>query len=109
MPLPNYFPQQASVTDDTEVYHQTDVGNSKTTALQWKEYLQADGAGDTNYVHQQSNPSLSWSISHNLGKFPNLMVKEPDGSIVEGDVTHSSNNLLIITFSSPTAGTAYLS
>lgn len=109
MAKPNLYPT-GIVTDATEYYHQNNGVNTKTTALQFKEYLdaQAGGSGDTSYVHTQPSPSLSWSITHNLGKRPNVTVTE-GANTVEGDITYSSDNSLIITFTTPTSGTAYLS
>lgn len=68
----------------------------------------ASAAFDLNYVHNQSTPSASWNINHNLAKFPSLVVVDSSGNEVEGEVAHTNNNSLTITFSAAFSGKAYL-
>lgn len=63
---------------------------------------------ETTYIFQQSVPSATWDIVHNLGKFPSVSVVDSAGSIVVGSVTYVSNNELTINFSAGFSGTAYL-
>ena len=64
---------------DTEVKSTVDVEASgfKTPTGTSSQYLMADGsvgtnAGDLNFIHNQGVASASWSITHNLNKFPDL-------------------------------------
>ena len=61
------------------------------------------------YQHTQSLPSSSWNITHNLGFYPNIVIQDSGGSIVEGEITYTNSNSLTVTFSSAFSGTAYLS
>lgn len=61
------------------------------------------------YTHTQSATSNSWTISHNLGFYPNVTVFDSGNSMVEGSVTHTSINSLTIAFSATISGTAHLS
>lgn len=63
---------------------------------------------DWNYVHTQSSPSSSWSINHNLGKYPSVTIVDTAGSEVEGNVTHTGPNGLTITFTAPFSGKAFI-
>lgn len=63
---------------------------------------------DWNFVHNQANPSSSWSVTHNLNKFPSVTIVDTAGTEVEGSVTHTGPNELTITFSAPFSGKAYV-
>ena len=60
------------------------------------------------YTHVQSVASSTWVITHNLGKFPSVMVIDSSGNVVVGEITYNSNNQITIQFSAPFAGKAYL-
>ena len=78
-------------------------GNTGTVA----DFLASLGAGS--YTHSQLDSQLEWAIQHNLGYFPNVMSFDSAGSQIIGDVTHIDSNRMIITFSHPSGGKAYLS
>ena len=61
------------------------------------------------YQHTQSLPSNTWNITHNLGFYPNIVIQDSGGSIVEGEITYTNSNSLTVTFSAAFSGTAYLS
>lgn len=60
------------------------------------------------YIHTQSTPSATWTVTHNMGKNPSVSIVDSSGDEVEGEVTYVSTNQLIITFSAPFSGVAYL-
>ena len=55
------------------------------------------------YLHTQSSPLALWTINHNLGIKPQVLVTV-GGVEVEADITFVSMNSLQINFSSPVAG-----
>jgi hypothetical protein len=61
------------------------------------------------YHHTQNTSSNTWTITHNLGFYPNVTVADSGGSLVEGEITYSSVNALTIRFTSAFSGQAYLS
>lgn len=61
------------------------------------------------YNHNQIAASTTWTITHNLNFRPNVTVFDSSGTMVEGNVTHTSVNALTITFSVPISGQATLS
>jgi len=89
------------------------------------EYILLDGASD-NYIYpygeinQHSNPvdkhyqhtqiqALStWSITHNLQKFPSVTVVDSAGSKVTGEVDYIDINTLEVSFTAEFGGIAYL-
>lgn len=61
-----------------------------------------------NFVFDQPSALISWTIVHNMGKYPSVTIVDTAGDEVEGEVRHNSNNQITITFSAPVAGKAYL-
>lgn len=60
------------------------------------------------YVHTQSLPSDTWTITHNLNKNPSITVVDSAGGEVEGAVVINSLNQITITFCAAFSGKAYL-
>jgi hypothetical protein len=68
----------------------------------------------TTFVFTQNSLSSTWDITHNMGYYPQVVVQDSAGTTIEGAVTYTSLNELIINFvahgaSLPVAGKAYLS
>ena len=70
------------------------------------------GAGevacDKHYTHNQSVASATWSVAHNLNKFPSVNVALSTGQQGFGDVTYVDENNLTITFTGAESGKAYM-
>lgn len=64
---------------------------------------------NSKFVFQQPTPALVWTINHSMNMVPNVFVQDLQGRDIEGLIEPINNNALTITFSSPVAGTAYLS
>lgn len=60
------------------------------------------------YVYEQLSASSSWSIAHNMGKYPSVTVVDSGGSLVVGEVTYINDNSLTVSFAYPFSGKAYL-
>ena len=67
-----------------------------------------EAGGDKIYVHKQVIASNTWDITHNLYKYPSVSVVDTGGNVVIGDVEYTSLNTLVIKFTAPFSGTAYL-
>lgn len=67
-----------------------------------------EAGGDKTYIHKQVIASNTWEITHNLYKYPSVSVVDTGGNVVIGDVEYTSLNTLVITFTAPFSGTAYL-
>ena len=65
-------------------------------------------SGDLNYTHTQSTPSDVWTITHNLGKRPSVTVVDSGGNEWQTAVEHLSDNALVVRFTAPFSGYAYL-
>lgn len=61
------------------------------------------------YSHNQNAVSYNWVITHNLGFYPNVVVTDSAGTVVEGDISYQSLNQLTVTLAQAISGNAYLS
>lgn len=61
------------------------------------------------YSHTQNAVSYIWVVTHNLGYYPNVVVEDSAGTVIEGEITYDSVNQLTITLSVALTGYAYLS
>ena len=69
--------------------------------------LQA-GGGDKNFVYNQLSSSATWTINHGLTKYPAVTIVDSAGTVVIGTVDYPSLNQVVVTFTTPFAGKAYL-
>lgn len=66
------------------------------------------GIVDKTYVFTQAVPATTWSINHNLEKFPSVSVVNSNNILINGEVTYIDNNNVELNFSAGFAGKAYL-
>jgi len=71
-------------------------------------YPEVSTTGDLNFTFTQGTPATTWTITHNLGKFPSVSVVDTADTQVYGDVEYIDDNSLRITFSAAFGGKAYL-
>lgn len=67
-----------------------------------------DATGDLHFVHTQIAASTVWTINHNLGKRPSVMVVDSGDNEVVGDVHYVDANNLTISFTTAFGGKAFL-
>ena len=60
------------------------------------------------YRHNQVSAQTTWSITHNLGVYPEVVVVDSAGTRVYGDINYVDTNSLTLQFSAAFSGTAYL-
>ena len=60
------------------------------------------------FVYTQATPATSWSITHNLGMTPAVVISDSAGTLIEGDVSYPDLNNVVLSFAAGFAGTAYL-
>ncbi len=63
---------------------------------------------DKHYQHTQIQALDSWTITHNLQKFPSVTVVDSAGSKVTGEVDYIDINTLTVSFTAEFGGIAYL-
>ena len=64
----------------------------------------------TTFTFTQASSSAAWTVTHNLGYRPGgVSIVDSAENVVMGDIVHSSDNELVINFSSAFTGKAYIS
>lgn len=74
----------------------------------FSEFVDANSAGDKNFVFNQAVASATWTVQHNLNKFPSCTMALSTGQQGYGDVTFIDENNLTITFAGAESGKAYI-
>lgn len=64
--------------------------------------------GDKSYTHEQTSAAVTWTITHNMAKYPSVSVVLSTGHIGYGDVAYIDENNLTVSFSGDVSGKAYL-
>lgn len=70
--------------------------------------IDAKSSADKTYVHNQPIASATWTVNHNMSKFPSATMVLSTGQKGYGDVTYIDENNLTITFASAESGKAYI-
>jgi hypothetical protein len=60
------------------------------------------------YLHDQQVASTTWTVTHNMNKYPSINIVDSSNDIIMGDVKYNSLNQLTITFTANISGKAYL-
>ena len=60
------------------------------------------------WVFNQTTVATTWAIAHNLGDYPSVTVVDPAGHVMTADVEYVDDNNVLITFTLPVSGKAYL-
>lgn len=63
---------------------------------------------DSHYVHTQILASTTWTVVHNMNKYPSVMIVDSGDNVVIGEIHYLTVNSLEVTFSVPFGGKAYL-
>lgn len=97
---------------DTVTISAKQTGYNKTTIAQQPVQNTVDiaglkGGGDKNYVHVQNTSSATWTVSHNLGKKPSVVIVDSADDVVHGEITYSDDNNVTLTFAGAFSGKAY--
>lgn len=94
------------------VNRKTNVGlSSRRVVIQVRPGVTINN-GDVTYVgavaaiFTQATPLLVWSVSHNLGRYPIIRLKNLGTGEIEGEINHLSVNQFTVTFNTPQAGQA---
>ena len=60
------------------------------------------------YVFTQSTPSATWTINHDLNKYPAVSIVDSANDEVIGEVHYTSTTQVVVTFSAAFSGKAFL-
>lgn len=108
---------EVPVATSTVVAHEPQVSTLDVIAAgpqgpqgdQGDQGVKGDPGTLTYFTFNQTTPATVWTITHNLGGFFAVTVVDSAGTVVEGAITYQDANTVILGFSAPFSGTAYLS
>jgi len=90
----------------------TNIGGNGNVVLEknydFAAFTISSGTGDKNFVFEQGVPSATWTIQHNLNKFPSVTSVNNNKVQMYGEVTYIDENNLTINFSAGFSGKAYI-
>jgi len=66
-----------------------------------------DLVNDKNYVHTQNVAQTVWEITHNLGKYPSVIVVDSGNNVVIGEINYVDLNLITLSFNATFSGKAF--
>ena len=102
------FPQDATV-EAGDILLGTDVSgatkNFSITSIVQSTPFASHGGTTT---HTQGSASATWTVTHNLNKFPSVTIVDSEEEQVFGVVDYQSANTIVLTFSAAISGKAYL-
>jgi len=67
------------------------------------------GQSAGSFTFEQQSSSTTWTIEHNLGYRPAVFTTDYLKNTLEGDISHTDSNNLVITFTDSVVGYVYLS
>lgn len=111
-------PKIEFVQEDLEIVNLTQVavpgptgpvGPTGSTGPQGPRGETGGGLESQTYVHNQISPQSTWTINHGLGFAPNVTVVDTLARRVMGEIAYTSVNQVVLTFTAPFSGVAYLS
>ena len=62
--------------------------------------------GGTHYTHTQASPATTWTINHNLNKYPSITLLTIGSVEFTADIVYPNKNQAILTIAVATAGIA---
>jgi len=68
--------------------------------------VQVEISGDKHYKYNQGLPAAVWTITHNLNKYPSVIVINSVNDVVEGHIEYVDLNNIILTFTGAFSGDA---
>lgn len=105
------YEQNITETDfyDTELQYLGGNGSIEEDELYFVSLLQiSTGDNDKHYTHTQNVAASTWTVKHNLDKYPSATMVLSTGQKGYGDITYIDENTLTITFASAESGKAYI-
>ena len=79
-----------------------------TTAVTMTGAVTVNGESLTSFTHDQTTTANSWTITHNMGKYPSVTIVDSANSYVIGNIEYINSNSLTVSFKNAFKGKAYL-
>lgn len=106
---------QQQIDDLAEAYDRsvmaidiTQTDTDRTITLTYRDNTTIADLYKFAHIHTQTAAASSWTITHNLGKFPSVSIVDSSEQEVIGEVEYVNDNTLIVKFSAAFSGKAYI-
>ena len=106
---------QDQITQIAEAFNKTVVDiditantTTRTITLTYRDGFSISDSFVFSHIHNQTVSSSVWNITHNLNKYPSVSIVDSSNEEVIGEVEHTNTNSLIVKFSAPFSGKAFL-
>lgn len=70
--------------------------------------MKVENVSPPQVIYVQGTAALTWTIDHNLNRYPQVTTLDSTGAQISGTVTWPTLNRVVITFSPAVAGKAFL-
>jgi hypothetical protein len=114
--------EKVTVIQKTEKVNVTQKTNKVTVATKGTQGAKGDtgatgqtgstgpaGTSGGSFRYEQQSESATWNINHNLGYHPAITIQDYGQNTIEGSIEYIDSTDVILTFSVPVSGYAYLS
>lgn len=81
---------------------------NRTIILTYRDTLSIQETYKFSHIHNQTVSASTWSITHNLNKYPSVSIVDSSNEEVIGEVEHINSNSLTVKFSAPFSGKAFV-
>lgn len=102
--LATYQIMQSSETPAVVTIDVYDSGVVLTSDYAFNGYSWIVNAVNNQVVYTQSVAASTWTVTHNLGKYPQVTIIDDNGVAMVGTVTYTSLNAISVTFTSAVTG-----
>lgn len=85
------------------------VNGMKPIVIKGGTQIAPSAGGDKYLLYTQGAAATVWTVTHNFGRFPNVMLMDNSGAQMDALIEHTDNTELTITFNTAQDGTAALS
>lgn len=66
------------------------------------------GAADAHFVFSQETVSSTWTVEHNLNKYPAVTIVDSGDNVLYTEIEYIDKNTLEVRFEASTSGKAYM-
>ena len=96
-------------TDDPGVdYHKIVLCTLNGVIYRWNGTEWVVASECKQYIHDQAQPSATWTVHHNLNKHVQVQVQDTAGTLIVGRITETDTDTVVIEFNAATSGVAII-
>lgn len=97
-----------TITAETATHNRSIIVPNENGTLATREWVQSHPVNNPTFIWTQNTASSTWVITHNLNSYPSVTSVDDLNVQIVGDLSYTNLNQVILNFSSPVTGKAYL-